>query len=181
MALQITGQAIGIVAMAINILSYQAKNSRSMILFQLFGTMLFSVNFFLINAYVGAMLNVLGMLRALAFAYKDKWKLNKTILTIVFCLLFVSTYPIVFTVFSKPFNLFNAIIELLPVSSMILSTFAYGMEAKKFRILALIYSPLWLVYNIAVFSIGAMICEALCIISAIVALIRFSKRKNNNV
>ncbi len=180
MGIFITGQVIGVIAMAFNILSYQAKNSKTIITFQLFGTMLFSVNFFLIGAYVGAMLNVLGMLRALAFAFKDKWKLNKTLLTIIFCALFISTYPIVFTVFNKPFTVFNAIIEVLPVISMLLSTFAYGMEAKKFRIFALIFSPLWLVYNVVVLSIGGIICEALCIISAIIALIRY-KRKENHV
>jgi hypothetical protein len=46
--------------------------------------------------------------------------------------------------------------------------------------LALIYSPMWLAYNIVVFSIGAIISETLCIISAIVALIRY-KRKEDNV
>ena len=166
--------------MAFNVLSFQAKNSKSIISFQFFGGMFFSINFFLIGSYIGAMLNLLGMFRALTFAFRDKWKINKTVLTIVFCALFIATYPIVFTVFNKPFTTFNAIIEILPVISMILSTLAYGMEATKLRIFALIYSPLWLVYNIVVFSIGAIICETLCIVSAFIALLRH-KRKNNNV
>ncbi len=180
MLLQIIGQIVGIIAMTFNILSYQAKSSKSIILFQLFGTMLFSINFFLIGAYVGAMLNVLGMFRALTFAFKEKWKINKIALTIIFCILFISTYPIIFTVFNKPFTVFNAIIEILPVISMILSTFAYGMNAKNLRLFALIYSPLWLIYNIVVLSIGAIICETLCIVSAIVALIRFAKQKGKH-
>lgn len=180
MILEIIGQAVGIVAMAFNVLSFQAKNSKGIILFQFFGGMFFSINFLLIGSYIGAMLNFLGMLRALFFAFRDKWHISKTLLTVVFCVLFVSTYPILFTVFSKPFSVFNAIIEIIPVCSMILSTFAYGVEAKKFRILALIYSPMWLAYNIVVFSIGAIISETLCIISAIVALIRY-KRKEDNV
>ena len=177
MTTEIIGQAIGIVAMAFNVLSYQTKNSKSIILFQLVGTLLFSINFFLIKAYVGAMLNVLGMIRALAYANKDKLKLNTTVLLIVFSVLFASTYALIFTVFEKPFTLFNAIVEILPVCSMVLSTIAYGTEAKTFRIFALIFSPLWLVYNIIVFSIGAIICEALCIISAFVALLRYRKKQ----
>ena len=138
-ATEIIGQAIGIIAMAFNVLSYQTKNSKGIILFQLFGTLLFSINFFLIKAYVGAMLNVLGMLRALAYANKDKWKLNTTALLIVFSVLFASTYALIFTVFSKPFTLLNAIVELLPVFSMVLSTIAYGTKARTFRIFALIF------------------------------------------
>ena len=176
MVIEIIGQAIGIVAMAFNVLSYQTKNSRSIIIFQLFGTLLFSINFFLIKAYVGAMLNVLGMLRALAYANKDKWKLNTTVLLVVFSLLFASTYILIFTIFDKPFTVFNAIIEILPVCSMILSTIAYGTKAKTFRIFALIFSPMWLVYNVIVFSVGAIICEALCIVSAFVALLRYRKK-----
>lgn len=180
MDIKIIGQIISVIAMTFNILSYQTKDSRSIISFQFFGTLFFSVSFFMLNAYVGAMLNVIGAVRALVYANRERWKINSAILIGVFSALFAVTYLLVFTVFGKPFNLFNAIVELLPVFSMVISTIAYGTKAKTFRILALVFSPMWLVYNIIVTSIGAIICETLCIISAIVALVRYAKEEKED-
>ena len=53
MILEIIGQAIGLVAMAFNVLSFQAKNSKGIILFQFFGGMFFSINFLLNDTIIG--------------------------------------------------------------------------------------------------------------------------------
>ncbi len=67
---EIIAQIIGIFAMAFNVLSYQQKSQRGVILFQLFGSALFSINFFMINALMGGILNLVGIARAVVFYTK---------------------------------------------------------------------------------------------------------------
>ena len=74
-ATEIIAQIIGIIAMAFNILSYQQKKQRYIIAWQLLGTTLFTVNFFLLGAYTGALLNAVGIVRAIVFLYKEHHRL----------------------------------------------------------------------------------------------------------
>ena len=50
-------QGFGIAAMTMNCLSYQQKNRRTVLLFQRIGSILFAVNFFMLDAFAGALLN----------------------------------------------------------------------------------------------------------------------------
>ena len=47
---EIAEQAIGLLVMVMNLLSYQQKEKRSVIAFQFFGSGLFAVNFFMLGA-----------------------------------------------------------------------------------------------------------------------------------
>ena len=53
---QIIAQAIGILAMAFNIISYQGKQQKTVIALQLIGACLFSVNFLMLGATIGGIL-----------------------------------------------------------------------------------------------------------------------------
>ena len=61
---EIIAQSIGIVAMTINIFSFQQKEQRKLIIMQFFGASLFAVNMFMIGAAVGGFLNLIGAFRA---------------------------------------------------------------------------------------------------------------------
>jgi hypothetical protein len=50
-------------------------------------------------------------------------------------------------------------------------------SAKAVRILSLIGSPCWLVYNIVEGAIGAIICEIVCEISIIVGILRYDIKR----
>ena len=54
-AYEITAQAIGIVAMAFNVLSYVQKSAKGLICFQLFGTILFATNYFMLGLPLAAL------------------------------------------------------------------------------------------------------------------------------
>ena len=175
---EIIGQGVGIVAMAFIILSYQPKTQKNIFLLQFIGSALFSINFFLLEAYVGAYLNVIGLLRGLAFYFKEKTKADKWYMILILCLLFAVGYPLTFTVFGKSFNLLNAVIEILPVIAMIVATFSFATkEAKTLRKLSLVCSPCWLIYDAVSLSVGGVICEVLSLMSIITAIIRHDIKK----
>lgn len=176
--IEIIAQAVGIFGMIANFVSFQQKKQKMAILFQFFAALLFAVNFLMLGAYIGALLNVIGVLRAIVFVNREKLNATHPVWLIIFILAFSSTYPLVFTVFNKEISAKNLIIEILPVIAMILSTISFRLsKAKDIRRFGLFSSPMWLIYNIFCFSIGAIISEILNLISIIIGIIRFDMKK----
>lgn len=175
---EIAAQIIGIVAMAMNCLSYQQKRQNAVLALQLCGSALFVVNFFLLGAFAGALLNAIAILRAVVFMKKDKLHTNHPAWLIGLIAAYLLSYILVFTVFGKEANALNLIVEMLPVIGMTLMTVAFRYQsATMTRRFGMINSPLWLVYNIFSFSIGAICCESLNIASIIIGILRIDRKK----
>jgi len=177
-AYEIIAQAIGIVAMALNILSFQQKVQRNIIIMQFFGASLFAVNMFMIGATVGGFLNLLGALRAIVFANKEKFRADKIIWVHFFNVLYLVSYILTFTVFGKELTIINFVIEFLPIIGMVASGIGFYLsEAKTVRKLGLVSSPSWLVYNIYNMAVGGIICEILAMVSIVIGMIRHDIKK----
>ncbi len=179
--IEIIAQVIGVFGMIANFLSFQQKKQKGAIACQFFAALLFAINFLLLGAYIGALLNVVGVIRAIVFVNREKLNATHPVWLIVFILAFAGTYPLVFTVFGKEPSIENLIIEILPVIAMILSTISFRLtKAKDIRRFGMFSSPMWLIYNIFCFSIGAIISEILNLISIIIGIIRFDRKNSNN-
>ena len=176
--IEIVAQAIGILAMVFNILSYQGKKQKTVITLQLFGGLLFAVNFWMIGAKVGGILNVIAVIRALLFLFKDKLKADSIFWLIGFILSYIAVYVLTFTVFGTELTPWNLIREILPVIGMTALSVGFRLkDAAGIRKCGLISSPAWLIYNIAVGSWGAIICETLTLISIFVGMFRHDKKQ----
>ncbi len=175
--IEITAQIIGIVAMFFNLFSYQQKTRKGAIICQLFGTILFTVNFFMLGATVGAIMNFIGALRAVIFINKEKLKADHVGWFIGFTVVYLASYVLTFTVLDKEPTAMNFILEFLPVIGMVATTHSYRLtDAKAIRKFGLISSPVWLIYNIANFSVGAIICEVLSLASIIIGIVRLDRK-----
>ena len=175
---QIIVQAISIFAMCFNILSYQQKSAKSVIAFQLCGGALFAVHFFMKGAIVGAIMNCIAVVRAILFVNKEKTRANHIGWLIGFILLYVLVYILTFTIFRKAFTPANAVIEILPIIGMTALTIGFRMQgAGTIRIFGLISSPCWLIYNIVIFSLGGIICEAISLVSIGIGFLRHDRKK----
>ena len=173
---QMIAQAIGIVAMAFNILSYQGKKQKTVIALQLFGGGLFAVNYLMLGATVGGILNILAAVRAVIFLFKDKLRADRIHWLIGFVASYIVVYVLNFTVFSKEISVYNLIIELLPVVGMVALTIGFRLKnASDVRKCGLVSSPAWLIYNVSVGSWGAILCEVLTLISIFVGIFRHDK------
>ncbi len=176
--LEIIAQIVGIAAMVFNILSYQCKRQRNVIALQLLGGALFSVNFLLLGAKVGGILNILATVRAVVYLFKDKLKADRLPWFIGFVLSYIGVYVLNFTVFHMEMTPYNLARELLPVVGMVALNIGFRMkDAAAVRRFGLISSPAWLIYNIAVVSWGAIICEILTLISIFLGMLRHDKKK----
>lgn len=179
--IEITAQTIGIIAMAFNILSYQQKRAQNVFLMQMVGSALFCVNYFMIGAISGAVLNVVAVIRAIVYYNGEKIKSNSWAYFILFSIAYLASYILTFTVFQKEFNLYNALVELLPVIAMISLNIGFKLgSSKAIRKMGFIASPCWLSYNILNFAIGGIICEVISLVSIIIGVFRHDRKPQKN-
>jgi len=180
--MNILTQIIGIAAMIIAIISFQQKTQKRIVFLQFCSGGLFCLHFFLLDAKVGCMLNLIGVIRAVIFAQceKHRWARSK-IWILVFSVLSLMTYFASFIFFDKEFNVLNSLTELLPVIGMIATTLAYReRNAARVRRLAIISSPAWLCYNILCGSIGGAVTEGISILSILTAMYRLDRKKKQS-
>ena len=172
----VIAQAIGIVAMLFNIFSYQQKKAKHIIAFQLFGATFFAISYFMLGAYIGAILNAIGVIRALLFLKKEKLHMTHIAWLVAFCAMYLGAYLLTFTVFGQPPTARNLIIECLPVIGMVSTNLAFRHnEAKIIRRFGLVSSCSWLIYNVIAMAIGAILCEVFSLISIFIAMARFDR------
>ena len=171
-------QIIGLFAMAFNIFSYQQKTQRGAIAFQLGGSILFAVNYLMLGAMVGGILNAVGIIRALVFLNREKTKATHPAWLIGFTAVYLLSYVLTFTVFGKEATPFNLIVEFLPVIGMTATTISFRLsDAKSIRRYGLVSSPSWLVYNVGSMNLGAIICEVLTLGSIFIGMFRLDRKK----
>ena len=165
--MQITAQAIGIVGAAIAIASFQCRSNKKFFIMQCVSTLLFTTHFFLLGAYTGFILNALGFLRSvILFNRGKKWAQSPIFLWGLMAAFLVTG---ILT--------FNGIFSLFPTAAMLISTaFMWTDDGKKIRTAQFFaVSPLWLIYNISVFSISGIITESFNLISVAISFIRYRK------
>lgn len=174
----LVAQILGIAGMTMNILSFMQKSQKRIIVMQLFGGGLFALNYLLLGSATGAMLNVVAVIRALVYSNKEKFHAEHRGWFYGFCTSFVLIYILTFAAFGKAPTPANFAIELLPVVSMMIATYAFSLKnAAQVRKLGLVYCPMWLVYNCFVFSIGGILCEAFSICSIFVGYLRHDRKR----
>ena len=178
-------QAIGIVAMALNISAFQFKNKRTLLMIICVGSGLFSINMFLLGAITGGIMNLLGVVRSLVYVDKEKLPIPVKWVNAMFIVAYMISYVLSFTAFGTEPTLRNFLLELLPIIAMTAMTFAFAADnSKTVRLAGFINSPCWLIYNIFNLAIGGILCEIFALVSITSALIRIdilgNKRKEAN-
>ena len=177
--IEIIAQAIGIVAMAFNVISYQQKKAKQVFLLQMVGSGLFCINYFLLGATIGGVLNIVAVIRAIVYYNSEKIKGSNLGFFIFFCAAYISSYIVTFTLLGKPFTPYNAVVELLPVIAMIALNIGFKIgSSKAIRRFGFIASPCWLTYNIVNLAVGAIICEAISIVSIFIGMLRHDRKTN---
>ena len=184
--LEIIAQIMGIFGMIFISSSYLFKKQRTLIVVQLFGAGFFTLNFLLLGIaegvfLIGALMNFLGVLRAIVFSNKEKFRADKRIWLIGFTAAYFVSYALVFWVFGTKPTAKNLLTELLPAIAMTSSTVAFFKpNASTTRKLGFITSPCWLVYDIINFSLGGIITEVLSLTTITVGIIKHDLKNNKN-
>ncbi len=174
----VIAQIIGVAAMLVNVLSFQCKKQRPLIVMQLISSSLYATNLFLLNAPTGCILNLVGMCRAVVFSNKKTFRADSKAWLFGFSAAYVGVYVLTFAVFAKEPTAKNFIVEFLPVIGMIATTVGFYRDGSKdIRALSLINSPCWLIYHLTTGSIGGICGEVLTLISIFVGFFRHDRKK----
>lgn len=162
--MEFVAQLIGIVAMMINISSFQCKKNQHLFILIGIGSLLFSINFLLLGAYVSAIYNIISIIRsALSLNKKTFTKSSFYFL----CVLYV-----VGTIFAydNPWSIVLFVAQIVQTYAMWFQDGAGIRKAQYYFV-----SPVWIVNNIIVFSIGGILCELFMMTSALISYFRFRK------
>jgi len=177
-AYEIIAQIIRIVAMGLNVISFVQKEHKTVITFQFFGSLLFVINYLMLAAPTGAMMNAIALVRAIIFTNKEKFRADRPIWVGVFSIFYIAAYILTFTVFGKELSTRNIIVELLPVIAMVIQTISFVLpNAKDIRNFAYAVSPLWLTYNVINAAIGGVLCESFALISVTIGKLKHDRKK----
>lgn len=165
---QLIGQALGILATVITVISYQMNTKKSLLLVQTAATTCTCLAYFFLGAASGFALNVVCIIRNIVFYFqKDSGKVH----TISSLLL------------AGAMVLLGALSWQGPVSLLIISALAANTIFMSFgnpqllRKSILGTSSLVLLYNVFVFSLGGIANEGLSIVSSVVGILRFRREK----
>ena len=168
--MKLFAQIIGLIAVATYLLSYQMKRRRQIILVNATSSMLYVLQYVMLGAFEGAVIDVLSMIATVTANNKDK-QFIKNHTKLVFAIMNLS-------ILIAGLALYKNIFSLFPIAGAIFQTSAFWIsEEKKIRFISFLGSPFWLVYNIVSGAYGSAIGSLLALFSIGIAIYRYDIRK----
>ena len=170
----IAGQILGFIAFIVATISFQGKQQRTIMIMQSVSTAVFAINLYLLGAYTGMMLNIVGCIRSILYTFRNKYDWIGSF--------YVASVFFVASIICATYTGFNGegFRAMLPLAGMILTTLASReKEASKVRLFTLLNSPFWLVYNATIKppSIGGIFTEIFVMSSIVIGMIRLDRKK----
>lgn len=175
--MKIIANVIGIIAVAFYLLSYQQKTRNKIIVFNLTSRILYILQYVLLGAFSGAVLDILGSVSSILAKKKDS-RFIKKYFWVVFILvdLAIVAAGVITMIFDKNYFGVFAIIGVL------LHTSAFWIDdEKKIRLVSFAGSPFWFVYNFVSGAYGSSVGDLLTTGSILIAIFRYDiipTRKN---
>lgn len=167
--LDLIGQCFGILACVLSVISMLSKRITGALIFQMAANVTIAINFGLTNGLSGAIVCIIGSIQTLTlFIMRRKDKEPKWWLLLIFLAAYISAS--VFT-FNYWFDILSAIAAV---------TFAVAVMQKNpanYRIIMLINSCLWLVFDFCAGSYGAIVTHTVILISIIAGMVKNDIKK----
>jgi hypothetical protein len=159
-------QGIGFIGMALVFFAFQQKEKRRILIIQALAAAVFCVHFLLLGAFTGMAMNMLEVPRNAVFASVKKYqRITAAVFSAVFIILGIVTWE-------NPLSFF-------PVIAMCISSFVFSFQnPRDIRFCSVFVSLLWIIYNIAAFSVAGILTEGFCLLSIIIAVIRYDIKKS---
>lgn len=169
--MKLIANIIGIMALILFFLSYQQKKRKNIILFNALSRVFYIIQYILLSAFSGAVLDLIAIFVSLIAQKKDEIPFVKKHVRII--IVFVSLIYIgVGLLFYK--NIFS----IFPIFGVLFHTGAFWItDEKKIRLLSLVGSPFWLIYNLSSHAFGSAIGDTATIFSIIISIVRYDVLK----
>lgn len=161
---ELIGHSVGVLVVLLTFLSYQARTKNRLLVIQTTATALNALQYLLIGAASGAILNVVCVTRNLVFFHRDKaWYRG-----LFFPILFACLMPV------TSLLTWDGIPTLLVMAGLAINTVCLGIcDPQGLRKSILLTSTLILIYNLIVRSYSGLFNESVALVSSIIGLIRY--------
>lgn len=145
------------------------KGRKKILLFLIFDSIFLAISYSFLNAYTGAITNIICIFRNICFYLKENnKKMNNKCIPMAFVLM-----HIIIGIFL--FDSFNSILPI--IGSITFCLTAWQSNAKTVRIGTIIMVFMWLIYDITVKSYISILSETISLLSAILAVIKIDLLK----
>jgi len=171
--MKVLPQIIGVLAVIIFLLSYQQKKRRNIILFNTASRFLYILQYLLLGAFSGAVLDVLGALSSVIAGKKHIGFIKKhTKLVFILINLVMILAGGMIALLNKSF------LDLFSLTGVLLHTTAFWINDEKIiRRISLLGSPFWFIYNFCSHAYGSALGDILTICSILIAMRRYRLSK----
>lgn len=160
----LAAQIVGFLGLALSIVAFQFKKHQNIVLLKLSSELVFSIQYILLGAWTGAVLDFISVIRNFLFYKFVKKGISTTPVIIIFGLFVIAT----------GFFTFDGFMSLLPIGSKLLTTVSYGMKNEKWlRIITLPSCILWIIYNLFVGSYAGALTDTMTLVSLLIAMYKF--------
>ncbi len=172
--LLVVSQIIGLLAVALYLLSFQLKKRKQMVVTTCLSNALYVLQYILLGAFSGAVMDFLSAVSSFFAAKKNRPAFRRwsgLIAAVSFAL--ITAAGIILAVVQK------SAVELIPIAGALLQTGGLWLEDEQtIRKFGLASAPFWLVYNLISQAYGASIGSVLAICSSVSAIVRYRKSRD---
>lgn len=160
----LAAQIIGFLGLALSIVAFQFKKHQNIVLLKLSSELTFSIQYMLLGAWTGAVLDLISVIRNFLFYKFVKKNISTTPVIVIFGIFVVIT----------GFVTYDGVMSLLPIGSKLLTTVSYGMKNEKWlRLITLPSCILWIIYNLSVGSYAGAATDGITLVSLLIAMYKF--------
>ena len=157
------GQLFGVVAVILGFVSLQMKTPKGILVFQIIIAFVFSLHYLLISAYTAVALNLLSAVQSIFYYFRNKKGSKSLVVPAVFVCLVVVASVLTWTDW-------RSAIIMVGVAACSVS-FALS-DAQMIRKAMYIKSPICLLYNCLVLSVGGIAYECVVLLSSTIGIIK---------
>ena len=157
-------QGIGGLGIIATVIAFQCKKHYWILFWRSVSALIFVLQYFLLGAYTGVAMDLLGVGRNFLFAELVRRDKNTKPWILAFTAIFLIAGGLTW---QGPISLFI-------IAAKLISNAGYGNKNTLIlRLMSLLTSVFWLIYNAYVFTLAGILCEAFAIGSILLALWRF--------
>ena len=170
--LYIIGQGFGVVAIALGFISFQLKTQGQLLLAQTATATVFCLHYALIGGFTGMAMNMVGIVRCVAFYFRNKKGSKSLFLPITFGVIMAIAGILTWEAWYSIFVFLGLVINSLCLA------FSNPQNVRKS---ILVTSPMVIIYDVFVLSVGGIVYESVAIASSLIGIIRNTKRRKTEI
>ena len=161
-------QIVGFFAVIVFLLSYQQKRRNGIILLNVISRAMYILQYILLGAFSGAILDIMGALSSAVAANKHTDFIKKHIKTVVIS---INSLMIITGVTIAIIN--KSWLDLFSLTGVLLHTSAFWINDERIiRRVSLLGAPFWFIYNFFSYAYGSALGDLLTIFSILIAMYR---------